>query len=58
VGDPSERFSHQRRVLAEVLRHDRCLARRARVIARVGEARETLEQDLQLEQVLDLVLDG
>ena len=44
-------------MLAEVLRHDGRLARRAGVVARVGEAGQALEQDLQLEEVLDLALE-
>ena len=44
-------------MLAEVLGDDGRLARRAGVVARVREAGEALEQDLELEEVLDLSLE-
>ncbi len=56
--DAAEGLAHQRRVLAEVLGHHRRLARRPGVVARVGEAGQALEEDLELEQVLDLALHG
>jgi hypothetical protein len=55
--DPRQGLAHERRVLPEVLRDDGRLARRARMIAGVGEASQALEQDLELEQVVDLALE-
>ena len=51
-----ECFAHQRCMLAKVLRDDRRLARRPGMVAGVREARQALEQDLELEQVLHLAL--
>ena len=57
LDDATQRLAHDRRVLAKVLGDDRRPARWARVVAGVREAREPLEQDLELEEVLDLSLD-
>ncbi len=49
LDDSAQSFPHERRVLAEILGDDGGLAGRPRMIARVGEASEPFEQNLELE---------
>jgi hypothetical protein len=52
-----ERFTDERRVLAEVLRDRGSAPRGTRVVSRIGEASEPFEENLELEQLLNLVFD-